>query len=267
MKTAKEIRADARAALAHCGQYWRYVAAYLLLALVVGIMFVPLLSILGAGIGISGIAPYFQNGGHPEIGLFTDLGVMLPLLVSLLVFSLVIIYPIGFGAWGQAAMSIAAMRRGLTVGHAFSGWGHGWRMGWIEMVKFTYLFLWMLLLYVPMLVKICAYSMTEFIAVDHPDWTANQCITESRRLMDGNKWRYFCLLLSFIAWIVLVFFASMIPMVGNLAQWFFMPYFESAKAAFYENLLDRDSPPPADLEPVTDYVNVLERGAGQGTVV
>jgi hypothetical protein len=37
---------------------------------------------------------------------------MVPLSVSVLVFSVLIIYPLGFAAWGQAAMSIAAMRRG-----------------------------------------------------------------------------------------------------------------------------------------------------------
>ena len=79
--------------------------------------------------------------------------------------------------------------------------------------------------------------------MDHPDWTANQCITESRRLMDGNKWRYFCLLISFIGWWILVFLSSFI--LNGLAQWFFMPYLESAQAAFYEDLLDRDAAAPS----------------------
>lgn len=241
MKTAKEMRAEAWAALGENGQYLRYVAAFLLMALTLIAMIVPLTAILGAGIGMSGIAPYFQPGGHPEIGLLTDPEVMLPLLSSALVFSLLAIYPIGFAAWGQAAMALATMRRGLTVGHAFSGWGHGWRMGWIKTVEMTYVFLWTLLFYVPGVVKLLAYSMTAYVAVDHPDWSANQCITESRRLMDGHKWRYFCLNLSFIGWWILVAVASFMPFVGNLAQWFFMPYMESAKAAFYEDLLDRDA--------------------------
>ena len=83
--------------------------------------------------------------------------------------------------------------------------------------------------------------MTEFVAVDHPDWNASQCITESRRLMNGNKLRYFCLHFSFIGWIALVLVIGTLPVVGNFAQWLFMPYFETAKAAFYENLLDCDA--------------------------
>ena len=260
-KAAREIRAEAWRALGENGQYLRYVAAYLLLMLVLIVAVIPIMGILGAGIGMSGIGPFLAPGGRPEAGLFADPAVMVPLLVSVAVVSVLIIYPVGFGAWGQAAMAIATMRRGLGVGHAFSGWGHGWRMGWIVMVKATYLFLWTLLLFFPGIVKALSYSMTEFIAVDHPDWTANQCITESRRLMDGHKWRYVCLKISFIGWYMLVIVASMVPLFGNLAQWLFMPYFESASAAFYENLLDaRDASQAATAEPVTDYVDLIARG-------
>ena len=260
MKTAKEIRAEAWTALGE-KQYWTYVAGYLLLILVWTAMFIPLMLLLGAGVGMSGILPYFQPGGHPELGLFTDPEVMLPLLISTLVFSVLVIYPIGFMCWGNAAMAVATMRRGLVFGHAFSGWGHGWRMGWIVTVKYTYVMLWMLLLYVPDLVKTLAYAMTEYIAVDHPDWSANQCITESRRLMDGHKWRYFCLNLSFFGWFILLIIVSLMPMVGGVAQYFFMPYLESAKAAFYEDLLDRDPQPVADAgkDEVSDYVGLLDR--------
>ena len=73
--------------------------------------------------------------------------------------------------------------------------------------------LWFLLLIVPGIIKGFSYAMTPYIAVDHPDWTANQCITESRRIMDGNKWRYFCLNMLFL-----------------------QPYVQSACAAFYEDI-------------------------------
>ncbi len=239
-KTAKEIRAEARKALgANNGQYWIFFGGGMLLAISTVLFMLPIMAILFAGVGFSGILPYFLPGGVPEIGLFLDPEVMLPLLSAVLAVSILIIYPIGFLKWGQASMSIATMRRGLKFGHAFAGWGHGWKMGWIEMVRGTYIILWLLLLFVPGIVKTFSYGMTEYIAVDHPDWNATQCITESRRLMDGNKWRYFCLLLSFIGWWFLVFLSSFV--LNGLAQWFFLPYFETARAAFYEDLLDRDA--------------------------
>ena len=85
IKTAREIRAEAWTALGENGQYLRYVAAYLLLMLVLVALMVPLLLLLGAGVGVSGIMPYFSPGGKPEIGLFLDPAVMLPLLAATLV--------------------------------------------------------------------------------------------------------------------------------------------------------------------------------------
>ena len=79
MKTSSAIRADAWKALGENGQYLRYVSAYLLLMLVTVVVSIPLMGILGVGIGISGIAPFFAPGGQPEIGLFLDPAVMLPL--------------------------------------------------------------------------------------------------------------------------------------------------------------------------------------------
>ena len=243
-KKACEIRSEAWKALGENGQYLRYVAAALLLGLVTMAACIPLVGILVFGVGKSGIAPFLAPGGSPEIGLFTDPSVMLPLLLSSFAFSLLVVYPIGYALWGDAAMAIAAMRRGITVGHAFSGWGHGWRMGWIMMVQMTYVSLWSLLLFVPGVVKAISYAMTKFVAIDHPDWSANRCIAESRRLMDGNKWRYFCLQLSFSGWVILVCVASNIPFAGSFVHWLFVPYYGAAKAAFYENLLDGDEPAP-----------------------
>lgn len=239
---ARDIKAKARAALRVDRQFLRYVAGYLLLNLIVILLVLPLSLILSAGIEMSGIMPFFQPGGHPEVGLFLDTDVMLPLLGSTLVFSLLVMYPIGFSVWGQSAMSIAAVRRGLTFGHSLSGWGHGWRMGWILAVKWLYVSLWWLLLVVPGIVKFISYSMTEFIAVDHPDWSANRCIAESRRLMHGNKMRYFLFNLSFIGWGILlnVVWHMQQLLLGMFCQCMIVPYYETARAVFYEDLLDRD---------------------------
>ena len=153
LECARQIRSEAWQALSENGQYLRYIAACLLLTMVLIAISIPLMMVVGVGVAASGVAPFFAPGGQPEVGLFLDPEVMVPLLVSVLAFVLLAIYPLGFGMWGQAAMAIAAIRRGVTVGHALSGWGHGWRMGWIASVKIIYLNLWMLLFVVPALVK------------------------------------------------------------------------------------------------------------------
>ena len=55
--------------------------------------------------------------------------------------------------------------------------------------------------------------------------------------MRGSKWRYLRMIVSFCGWFLLVEVAY--KAVGNLSRLFFAPYFETAKAAFYEDLLDR----------------------------
>lgn len=60
--------------------------------------------------------------------------------------------------------------------------------------------LWSLLLVIPGIVKSYSYAMAPYIMAEHPALTANEAITESRRIMDGNKWRLFCLDFSFIGW-------------------------------------------------------------------
>ena len=54
-----------------------------------------------------------------------------------------------------------------------------------------YVALWSLLLFIPGVVKAYSYAMTPYIMAEHPGLTANEAITESRRIMDGNKWRLF----------------------------------------------------------------------------
>ena len=48
--------------------------------------------------------------------------------------------------------------------------------------------------------------LSEYIALQNPNMTADECITESRRLMDGQKMKMFLLDLSFIGWDILCLF-------------------------------------------------------------
>ena len=77
--------------------------------------------------------------------------------------------------------------------------------------------------------------MSYYISLDRPDLSANDCITESRRMMDGNKWRLFCLDLSFIGWYIV---GSLCFGVGIL---WVDAYHSMARANFYEDLCTRVS--------------------------
>lgn len=92
------------------------------------------------------------------------------------------------------------------------------------------IFLWSLLLIIPGIVATYTYAMVPYILAEDPEMTASDAIAASKRMMEGNRWRLFCLEFSFIGWILLSAFTLGI---GNL---FLTPYRAAAKAAFYRDL-------------------------------
>ena len=93
-----------------------------------------------------------------------------------------------------------------------------------------FVFLWSLLFVIPGIVKAIAYSQCYFIKIDHPEYDAQTCITESRRMMNGHKWQYFCLSFSFIGWAIV---GALCCGVGSL---WVQAYMQAAYAEFYEDL-------------------------------
>lgn len=93
-----------------------------------------------------------------------------------------------------------------------------------------YTILWTLLFIVPGLIKGFSYAMTPFILADHPEMTASEAITASRKLMDGHKGELFVLGLSFFGWNLLC-----ILTLGIASLWI-TPYLNAAYAAFYREL-------------------------------
>ena len=76
----------------------------------------------------------------------------------------------------------------------------------LSVLKNVYIALWTLLLVIPGIIKSYSYMLSEYIALQNPNMTADECITESRRLMDGHKMKMFLLDLSFIGWDILCLF-------------------------------------------------------------
>ena len=98
--------------------------------------------------------------------------------------------------------------------------------------------LWSLLLVIPGIIKAFSYSQAYFIFKDRKAFVGNEkvsaldCITESRKMMDGHKWEYFVLQLSFIGWGIL----SVLSLgIGFL---WLNPYMNATYAAFYKNLTE-----------------------------
>lgn len=127
----------------------------------------------------------------------------------------------------------------------FSMFGKAFTLYLLFSVK---VFLWSLLFVVPGIIATFRYSMCFYLRVDHPEWSASQCINESKRLMKGNKGKLFCLELSFIGWYFLAGIVSgivtyfntsgiigvVIMIIASIPTVVVDVYSGMAQAAFYE---------------------------------
>ena len=59
----------------------------------------------------------------------------------------------------------------------------------LYILKILFIFLWTLLFFIPGIVKSYSYAMAEFIAIDNPNMSAEDCITQSRKMMKGYKFK------------------------------------------------------------------------------
>ena len=149
--------------------------------------------------------------------------------------------------------------KAAAVSDLFSQKGRLWDGFCLKFLQGLYVALWSLLLVIPGIVKSYSYAMAPYIMAEHPALTANEAITESRRIMDGNKWRLFCLDFSFIGWellcslplyaggfLVLKYFTGSEAMAISLVLlltiplsigfFFVRPYEEAAWATFYRDI-------------------------------
>ncbi|KRM24148.1 DUF975 family protein [Latilactobacillus graminis] len=99
-----------------------------------------------------------------------------------------------------------------------------------------FIFLWTLLLIIPGIIKAYAYSQALYIFKDLTDNPQQEevnyldCLTKSRALMKGHKFRLFVLKLSFLGWDIL---ATLSLGIGYL---WLTPYKNATYMAFYKDL-------------------------------
>jgi uncharacterized membrane protein len=107
----------------------------------------------------------------------------------------------------------------------------------------VFTFLWTLLLIIPGIIAAFSYSMTFFILADEESIGAMEAIDKSKKMMNGYKWKYFCLMLRFIGWGLLC-----ILTLGIGFLWL-VPYIQVSSAKFYDDvktqLILRENPQPA----------------------
>lgn len=95
-----------------------------------------------------------------------------------------------------------------------------------------YIFLWSLLFIIPGIVASYKYSQAMLILYENPEISASEAIRRSSAMMYGNKLTLFIQDLSFIGWFMLSIFPGFY--IGFLWS---LPYYYTARVAFYEDLM------------------------------
>lgn len=147
--------------------------------------------------------------------------------------SLLITAPLAFGFTITFLNFMRGIGREEMVGQPFKAFNQYGRYLGTSLLMTLYIFLWMLLLIVPGIIKGYSYAMTPYIMHDNPDMGADNCIEKSMKMMSGYKWKLFLLDLSFIGWALLCLLT-----LGIGFLWL-TPYMECSHAKFYEDLKSR----------------------------
>lgn len=223
---ASDFRAAARRALQ--GNWFLAVIAWLIVSILGGLLFAgPQLSIVFS----------HAFGFHPSLRLlppalrrWLTVGTVQlflnAVLIGLIFFILGSILNVGYARFNLTLLDTANPR----LADLFAYFSFGKTAACARFLTSLYTFLWSLLLFIPGIMAFYSYSMTSFILAECPELRAGEAIRQSKSMMYGNRWRLFCLDVSFIGWYFLCFFTC------GLGSLLLNPYIQASHAAFYRDL-------------------------------
>ena len=145
-------------------------------------------------------------------------------------------------AFVGACMSVGLCRFRLDL-HDGAGarietifWGFGrvfFKALIVHIITTIFIFIGFLLFIIPGIIAVYRYSMVNYIMAENPNMDIMDILRESGRMMKGNKWRLFCLQLSFIGWSIL---STLAFGIGHL---WLNPYIGQAEVSFYHEVSGR----------------------------
>lgn len=174
--------------------------------------------------------PIFSTGGDPRIIALLAGGILYILLAALVIAAIWLFLGsvVGVGYSRFTLQLVDGNDAGFE--NLFQYFPYWKNAVCTRLLKGLYVFLWTLLLIIPGIIASYSYAMTEYILAEHPELTAGEAIAASKEMMYGNRWRLFCLQLSFIGWVIL---CALTLGIGNL---WLNPYQNVAEAAFYREI-------------------------------
>lgn len=120
-----------------------------------------------------------------------------------------------------------------NFGHALGGY----------ILMYVFVMLWMFLLIVPGIIAALAYSQLFYLQACDRALGPMEALRESKRLMDGRKWKLFCLGWRFFGWSLLCMLTC------GIGYLWLMPYFHASLARFFDDLQPPRAQPQAAVPP------------------
>ncbi len=187
-----------------------------------------------------------QGGFLPELnGFIVGSAVYIFLAAIAMAVVLFILGSVITVGYSRFNLDLVDRQKEPEVNTLFSYFNH-WKTATIaNLLQTVYVLLWSLLLIIPGIIASYSYAMTGYILAENPELTASEAIDRSKQMMEGNRWRLFCLQISFIGWSIL---ASLTLGIGNL---WLTPYRQAASAAFYREVSGTER---REIPPVVDAV-------------
>lgn len=174
-----------------------------------------------------GYVDFFKNGFNQFGKVWGVIGqTILKMIVPVIVLIVsIIIFAIGIG--------------GAAVG------GELGLLGVIGIIAYIAALIWVI-------VKGYSYVLSQYILYDNPDMDSKAIVEKSEELMNGHKWAYFWLPITFLGWIILSAFTLYIGMLWVI------PYMQIALVIFYENLAGNTTSTPVTEEKTEDNGPISE---------
>ncbi len=216
---------------------------------------------------------YFRSSSTYN-GMYYDYGYMYDSMPSYSFLSGVYtILVTGAFTLGITLFFLALFRRQYVgVSDIFLGFERFGKALGLALFQGLFIMLWTMLFIVPGVIAAIRYSQAFFILADDPNKGIRECMNESKRMMNGNKGKYFCMNLSFIGWILLTvvpisiveavveflappaFVSALVTIIASLFMVPLTVYIYSTTAGFYEilagHLIKSTEPAPIDPEAI-----------------
>ena len=190
---------------------------------------------------------YSSSGGWlPELNAFIVGGAIYIMIAALLMaavfFVLGSVISLGYSKFN---LDLVDRRKEPDIGTLFGFFPHWKNAAIAKLLEIVYVFLWSLLFIIPGIIASYSYAMIPYIQAEHPELAPSDVLARSKEMMEGNRWRLFCLQFSFIGWGVL---SALTLGIGNL---WLTPYKQAATAAFYRDVSGTEyTVSPEENEPV-----------------